>query len=91
MDFQALWDLIVANGLPALVIAIVVFALVWIADWVGLLDSGTAKRIGVLVGSYLLSGYQPGEVDAGVQLLLGGILAAVVNEFKNFIGEKRKA
>lgn len=88
MDFQSIWDLIVANGLPALAIAIVVFALVWAADWVGLLDSGTAKRIGVLVGSYLLSGYEPGEVDAGIQLLLGGILAAVVNEFKNFVAKK---
>ena len=88
MDFQTIWDLIVANGLPALVIAVVVFFSVWIADRVGLLNSGTAKRIGVFVGAYLLSGYEPGDIDAGITLVLGSILAAVVREFKDFIAER---
>ena len=50
---------------------------------------GTAKRIGVFVGAHLLSGYQPGEIEEGITLVLGSITAAVVNEFKNFVDAKR--
>jgi hypothetical protein len=89
MDFQAIWDLIISNGLSALVIAVVVFAAVWLADKVGLLPNGWSKRAGVFVGTYLLSGYDPGEVEEGITLILGAILAALVNEFKNFIDERR--
>ena len=88
MDFQAVWGLIVANGLPALVIAVVVFFSVWVAELVGLLNNGTVKRIGVFVGAYLLSGYEPGEIEAGITLIFGAILAAFAKEFKDFIAAK---
>ncbi len=89
MDFQTIWDFIGANGLTALVIAVVIFAAVWLAELVGLLDRGLYKRIGVFVGAYLLSGYEPGDVEEGVTLILGAILAAGVNEFKSFLAAKK--
>ena len=91
MDFQAVWGLIVANGLPALVIAVVVFFSVWVAELVGLLNNATTKRIGVFVAAYLLSGYSPGEIDEGITVILSAILAAFVKEFKDFIVEKAAA
>ncbi|MCH7663294.1 MAG: hypothetical protein IH859_05415 [Chloroflexi bacterium] len=41
------------------------------------------------MGAHLLSGYQPGEIEEGITLVLGSITAAVVNEFKNFVDAKR--
>lgn len=88
MNIADIWGLVMTNGLSILAIAVAVFLLVWVASWVGLLSDGTSKRIGVLVSAYLLSGYSPGEIDEGITLVVGAVLAALVNEFKGFIEDK---
>lgn len=89
MNFAEIWDLIVSNGLTSLAIAVVAFAAVWLASLGGLLPDGASRRVGVLVSTYLLSGYESGDIEEGITLVVGAVLAAFIHEFKEFIAEKR--
>lgn len=89
MNLVEIWEVFVANGWSTLGIAVVVFLLVWMASWLDLLDSGGAKRIGVLVSTYLLSGYEPGDIEEGITFVFAAVAASLINEFKEFVADKR--
>ena len=89
MNFAEIWELIASNGLASLALAVVAFVAVWLASLGGLLPDGTYRRIGVFVSTYLLSGYEPGDIDEGITLVVGAVLAAFIHEFKEFVADKR--
>ena len=85
MNLQDLYEFVVTNGLASVGSGLGIFAVVWFLNWVGFLNSGTYKRIGVVIGTALLSGYEVGDVAGGAQTILTLIIAVIVNEFKGFL------
>jgi len=88
MNLVEIWEVFVANGWVTLGVAVVAFLVVWAASKLDLLDSGGAKRIGVLVSAYLLSGYEPGEIEEGITFVFAAVAAALINEFKEFVANR---
>lgn len=88
MNLVEIWEAFIANGWSTLGIAVVAFLLVWAASKLELLDSGNMKRIGVLVSTYLLSGYEPGDIEEGITFVFAAVAAALINKFKEFVGKR---
>jgi len=78
------------NIAPAIaLLAIAVFAVVWVLEKLGFLDSANLKRIGVLVGTFVTSEM----VEEAEQLIVAvfvGVLAVLLSEFKKWAFKKVK-
>ena len=74
-----------------IVLAFGIFAIVWILSLLGFLENGYYQRIGVLVATYLLSGVLPEDAEKAITTLVMGVIAVVMNEFKEFLAAKKVA
>lgn len=76
-DWNSLWSMLQAAGLPGVVVAVVVLALVYVLSATDLLKNGTLKRLAVAVLSILFAGYQPGDQKAALVAAIGATLATL--------------
>jgi hypothetical protein len=76
--------------LAVIILAFVVWLIVWFLDKLNFLDEGLYQRIGVIVATYVLSGVLPDDAEKMLSALVTGMLAVIFNEFKKWLTPDKK-
>ena len=90
MTFPELLALLQSVGLPALIVALAILALVYIARYSKLLPTGNWARAANIVLAFLLTGAGIGDSEAGLTAALASVFAALLHEIVEAITKKIK-
>lgn len=101
-DWNSLWPLLQAAGLPGLLVGLVVLLFVFLGDMTNVFPNGTFKRIAAILASVLFAGAQSGQlfpiVTAAIALISSTLLKMLLDKlfslskvppaFKNLMAPK---
>ena len=77
LNWDSVWPLIEAAGPAGLVIALLVLAFVFLAEFSDLLKNGMLRRIAVVVLSFLFAGAPNGDVSEALKFAIGAVVATL--------------
>lgn len=84
MDWNSLWTMLQAAGLPGVVLGFLVLVFVYLGEFTGVFNTGFLKRASAVVSSYLFAGTLPGNEYTAIV----AAITLVVSTFFHWLLEK---